>query len=212
MNVLVIGSTGRVGEELINTLLDQKHQVYAGSRREKLKHDRTEVLTHIQIDLTAPLKEIEKTIPEKLDAIYFVAGSRGKNLLQVDLHGAVKTMQAAKNKGIKRYILLSTIFALDKSKWEHIPDDMIDYYIAKYFADHYLVHNSGLDYTILQPGYLEEKEGDGKITVDVNDAGKNSIKNVAATLAAALEQDNSVGKVITMHDGETPIEEALASL
>lgn len=35
------------------------------------------------------------------DAVYFTAGSRGKDLLQTDAYGAVKTMQAAKKLGIE---------------------------------------------------------------------------------------------------------------
>lgn len=41
------------------------------------------------------------------DAVYFTAGSRGKDLLQTDAFGAVKTMQAAKKLSIERYIMLS---------------------------------------------------------------------------------------------------------
>ena len=49
---------------------------------------------------------------------YFVAGSRGKDLLQTDLYGAVKMMQAVEKKGnLKRYIHLSSLFALQPDKW-----------------------------------------------------------------------------------------------
>ena len=43
------------------------------------------------------------------DAVYFTAGSRGKDLLQTDAYGAVKTMQAAKKLGIERYILVQSL-------------------------------------------------------------------------------------------------------
>lgn len=52
-----------------------------------------------------------------MNAIYFVAGSRGKDLLQTDAMGAVKTMQAAEKDGIKRYIMLSSLYALQPEMW-----------------------------------------------------------------------------------------------
>lgn len=38
---------------------------------------------------------------QESDIVYFVAGSRGKDLLQTDAFGAVKTMIAAEKSGIK---------------------------------------------------------------------------------------------------------------
>ncbi|WP_163362601.1 NAD(P)H-binding protein, partial [Klebsiella aerogenes] len=75
----------------------------------------------------------------------FTTGSRGKDLLQVDLHGAVKTMQAAEKKGIKRYIMLSAINSLSPDKWT----ELIDYFTAKYFADLYLRDRTQLDFTLV---------------------------------------------------------------
>ena len=49
------------------------------------------------------------------EAVYFVAGSRGKDLLQSDLYGAVKVMQAAEAKG---YIHLSSAYALEPEQWQ----------------------------------------------------------------------------------------------
>ena len=43
------------------------------------------------------------------DAVYFTTRSRGKDLLQTDVFGAVKTMQAAKKLGIERYILVQSL-------------------------------------------------------------------------------------------------------
>lgn len=212
MNVLVVGATGRVGQQLISNLLEEQHNVYAGSRRDELKHDRKEEITHVHLDLSESMEKIADALPENLQAVYFVAGSRGENLLQVDLDGAIKTMQAAADKGIKRYVMLSTIFATDKSKWSAIPDEMVDYYLAKHYADQYLIDRSGLDYTILQPGALKEQDGSGKIELNVNEAGENSISNVAQTLASLVKHPNTIGKVITMHDGDTPVDQAVAGV
>ncbi|WP_407657285.1 NAD(P)H-binding protein [Lactobacillus porci] len=93
-----------------------------------------------------------------MDGVYFLAGSRGKDLLQTDAFGAVKLIQAAELAGVKRYIQLSSIFAADPDKWQGKAEfaSLTDYYIAKYFADEWLISNSMLDYTILAPATLEE--------------------------------------------------------
>ena len=147
------------------------------------------------------------------DAVYFTTGSRGKDLLQTDVFGAVKTMQAAKKLGIERYIMLSSIFALQPEKW-HIDglDQIMDYNVTKFFADNYLVNQSGLKYTILQPTNLTEKEGTGKIGLEVTKVTSNPIPDVAKTLAEILKHDNTIGKVIMMKSGDIPIDEALASV
>lgn len=70
-------------------------------------------------------------------------------------------MQAAKKLGIERYIMLSSIFALQPDKW-HI--DGLD--------------QSGLKYTILQPTNLTEEEGTDKISLDVTGVTSNPIPDV----------------------------------
>ena len=66
-----------------------------------------------------------------LDLVINVSGSGGKSLLKVDLYGAVKLMQATEKAGVKRFILLSTIFSLQPEKWIGAGFDALkDYYIC----------------------------------------------------------------------------------
>ncbi len=209
MNILVIGATGRVGRKLVEGLLEDGHQVTGTSRRTDRLFDAPNY-RQIALEVTDSLTEIEKAIPDDTEAIYFVSGSRGKNVLQVDLHGAVKTMQAAENKGIKRYVLLSALYSLEPDKWINI----IDYYTAKYFADLYLINQTDLDYTILHPGNLMETEGSGRITLDESQmsiTGENSIQNVADTLREVVDKPNTFRKSIQMLDGDVPIADAISN-
>lgn len=212
MKILVIGASGRVGTDLVKQLLADNHQVIGTTRQEeKLFND--DNYSQLDLDITAEKDAIQSQIDKDIDAVYFVAGSGGKDVLEVDLHGAVKTMQATEDKGIKRYIMLSTVFSLDTSKWDN-PDiaDLKEYYICKHYADQWLVNNSKLDYTIVQAGALKERAATGKITINDDDAGENSIADVATTLAAVLNADNTSKKVFSMHNGETAIDAALAKL
>ena len=212
MKILVIGASGRVGTDLVKQLLADNHQVIGTTRQEeKLFND--DNYSQLDLDITAGKDAIQSQIDKDIEAVYFVAGSGGKDVLEVDLHGAVKTMQATEDKGIKRYIMLSTVFSLDTSKWNQ-PGiaDLKEYYICKHYADQWLVNNSSLDYTIVQAGALKERAATGKITINDDNAGENSIEDVATTLAAVLNADNTTKKVFSMHNGETAIDAALAKL
>ncbi|NRD69668.1 NAD(P)H-binding protein [Psychrobacter okhotskensis] len=212
MKILVIGASGRVGTDLVKQLLADDHQVI-GTTRDKKKLFDADNYSQLDLDLLANKDDIRNQIDDDVEAIYFVAGSGNKNLLEVDLHGAVKTMQAAQDKGINRYIMLSTVFSLDTSKWTSPAiENLKEYYIAKHYADQWLVNDSTLDYTIVQAAALKERAGTGKITINGTDAGENAIADVASTLAAVLNADSASKKVFSMQNGETAIDKAIATL
>lgn len=207
--VFIAGGSGRVASELIKNLIADGKQVIAGSRHPE-NIVKLEGVTPVKLDLHASVDEISDLM-KGADIVYFVAGSRGKDLLQTDAMGAVKTMQAAEKNGIKRYILLSSFFALQPEKWSEykILQDITDYNIAKFFADNYLIHNTHLDYTILQPTGLTEEAGKGKVVFNNIREATNPIPDVAKVLADIPKHANTIGKVIMMQTGEVPIEEAL---
>lgn len=124
MKVLVIGANGRVGSLLVTKLAAQ-HQVLAGSRNPDSSNN-TANIEQFYMDLLSDVDTLAESM-NGVDAIYFVSGSRGKNLLQIDLHGAIKTMQAAEKAGVKRYIMLSSVFALRPERWnESFLSDLAD--------------------------------------------------------------------------------------
>lgn len=211
MQIFVAGGSGRVATELIKDLVANSDTVVAGARHEDhtIKLDNVKA---VHMDLHSSVDDLAKLMKGR-DTVYFTASSRGKDLLQTDTYSTVKTMQAAKKLGIERYIMLSSIFTLEPDKW-HIDgwDQILDYTIAKYFADNFLVNQSDLKYTILQPTNLTEEKGTGKISLDVTGVTSNPIPDVAKTLAEILKHDNTIGKVIMMKSGDTPIDEALASV
>jgi len=211
MKILVIGASGRVGTELVKQLLADDHQVIGTTRQKQTLFD-ADNYSQLDLDITAEKQDIQDQIDADIDAVYFVAGSGGKDVLEVDLHGAVKTIQATQDKGIKRYIMLSAAFSLDTSKWDS-PGiaNLKQYYICKHYADQWLVNNSTLDYTIVQPGALKERSGTGKIAID-DSAGENSIEDVATTLASVLNASNTFKKAFNMHNGDIDIAEAIATV
>lgn len=210
MKVLVIGASGRVGQKLTSKLLEADHQVVGTTRKDEKLFEANNY-SQIALDLEKSAEDLSNEIPSGVEAVYFVSGSRGKDLLNVDLHGAIKSMQAAEMAGIKRYVMLSTIYSLQPTAWD-TSADLYDYMIAKHYADQWLIKNTDLDYTILQPGSLTENAGTGEVELKVQEHGENPIEDVAEVLFGLLDLKSSFKEVISMRSGDTPIKNALANL
>lgn len=210
--VFIAGGSGRVATALIKDLVAGGNEVVAGARHPE-KIVQLSGVTPVTLDLHSDVDKLA-SLMAGCNAIYFVAGSRGQDLLQTDAMGAVKTMQAAERAGIKRYIMLSSMYALQPEKWADYPAlaEITDYNIAKFFADNYLIKDTDLDYTIIQPGPLTEKTGTGKVSFGDGDDRTNPIPDVAQVLADVLNADNTIGKVIMMHSGTTPIADAVKNV
>lgn len=212
MKIFVAGATGRVGRDLVERLAGTGHEVVAASRHASEAELPADV-TLCPFDFHSDVDEMATAL-SGCDAVYFVAGSRGKDLLQTDAFGAVKLMMAAKRVGADRFVLLSSIFAMKPERWAEEPSlaSITDYNIAKFFADEYLVNISGLKWTIVQPSVLKEEPGTGMVELDPEHDGSNPIPDVAAVLASVIDRPNTIGKVIMMRSGDTPIAEALAEV
>ncbi|KRL94670.1 NAD(P)H-binding protein [Limosilactobacillus equigenerosi] len=210
VKVLVVGASGRVGQIVVETLVKQGQAVVAASR-----HPQTvasDLVTPIAFDLHQSVAEMVAKLND-IEAIIFAGGSRGKDLLQTDLNGAVKLMQAAQQTGVKRFIMLSSLYSLDQAKWTQIPAlaQLMDYNIAKYFADQWLVNQTNLDYTIVQAGALTEDTATGQVSFD-GQPGANTIEDVANVLVATLTAPNTIGKVIGMRNGDQSIKTAIENI
>jgi uncharacterized protein YbjT (DUF2867 family) len=210
MKIFIAGATGRVGTLLTRDLLQDGHEIIAGARHPE-RVENNDRITPVKCDLHESVVEMTKAI-KGADVIYFTAGSGAKDLLQVYAFGAVKLMQDATKAGIKRFVMLSALFSLGPTKWGTVKglDGLTDYNIAKFFADNYLIHDTDLDYTILQPKVMTDKPGTGKITVDEGKFGYNPAEDVARTLADILKYKNTNRKIIKMREGDTPIDDALS--
>lgn len=210
MKVFVIGAGGNVGRLVVEHLKDEGDQVTAGAhRQEQVDSFRQQDVQSEVFDLLKQPEEMADQL-KGFDAIVFSAGSGGKTgddmTMLVDLDGAVKSMEAAELAGVKRFVMVSAIFAEDRSKWVTIKP----YYAAKYYADEWLRSRTSLDYTILEPGGLTFDEETGKVTTDVPEKGGSiSRADVAAAVTASLHTDSSIGRIIPLINGETPIAEAI---
>ncbi len=150
----------------------------------------------------------------EVDAVVFAAGagpgSGAARKRTMDLGGAVKLIEAAKQNGISRYVIVSSMGA--GSPPASGGDTFGEYLRAKGEADR-AVADSGLDYTIVRPGGLTDADPTGLISAAPSlPRGKIPRADVAATLAAALHLDHTIGHTFDLTSGSTPIDEALAAL
>ena len=206
MKIFIVGGTGRVGQSLARKLYQAGHEVIIGSRHEV--SDLVDLgIKFKQLDLHASVAELAQVIG-KVDALYFTAGSRGKDLLQSDAFGAVKTMEVAKLNGINRYIMLSAQKSLEPRFWDKEPYVQIkDYYTAKFFADKYLLDSTNLNYTILQPVALVETAGTGKFFGGENVIKTIAIDDVALALLEALDNPATYKQVLPISNGDQTLSE-----
>jgi uncharacterized protein YbjT (DUF2867 family) len=161
---------------------------------------------------TAEASELAEAI-DGADAVVFAAGagpgSGPERKQAVDFGGAVKLIEACKAKGIGRYVIVSSIGAHERPDG----DGFAIYLRAKHDADQALIE-SGLDYSIVRPGSLTDDPGSGRIAASTEVGGRGNIPrdDVAATLAATLDEPNTIGKAYEIFEGDTDIAEALKSL
>jgi uncharacterized protein YbjT (DUF2867 family) len=150
---------------------------------------------------------------EGADAVVFAAGagpgSGPERKRTVDLGAAVKLLDAAQATGARRYLMVSSIGAGDPSS---ASGAMQPYIEAKAEADAAL-SASDLDWTIVRPGMLTDDPGTGLVWVGEEERRAAVTRDdVAAVLAACLDEPRTVRKTFVLLQGETPIAEALASL
>jgi len=129
----------------------------------------------------------------------------------VDLDGAVKTIEAAKIAGVKRFIMISS-FDTRREAIQAAPSSIAPYVAAKHYADEWL-KESGLDYTIIHPGGLTNDNGIGQVKAAFEvERGQIPREDVARVIVATLENDKTIGKEFQVVTGSVPIKEAINSL
>ncbi|MCT4783949.1 MULTISPECIES: SDR family oxidoreductase [Exiguobacterium] len=210
MNVFVIGANGQIGKQLVQRLHEEgKHNVTAMVRKdEQLEKFKQDGYRAVLGDLEGDVANLADAI-DGADVVVFAAGSGGhtgadKTLL-IDLDGAAKSIEAAKQQGVKQFVMVSALKAEDRAAW---PDKMKPYYVAKHHADR-ILEESGLAYTIVRPGALTDDAGTGKVQAGDVSTGEIPRADVAAFLAHVIGRDTAYNKAIDLVKGDTAIEDTL---
>jgi uncharacterized protein YbjT (DUF2867 family) len=207
MNVLIAGAHGQVGQQ-ITTLLGQSDHDARGMIR-----DEEQVSDIESLGAEAVVADLEQDVTHAVrgcDAILFAAGSGGENVQGVDRDGAIRLVETAEEQDAERFVMLSSINADNP---EDSPDALQEYLRAKAKADEQL-RSSTLTHTIVRPGPLTNEPGTGQIKTgnNLDRDGDISRADVARTLVAALEIENTYGQTFEILAGDEPIEDALEAV
>lgn len=210
MNVLVIGAHGATGQLTVEKLAERNHQVSGMIR------DAAQAAVIRELGATPVVADLEQatTLPDAVagqEAVIFAAGSKGKRLETVDKGGVIRVIDAARNAGTRRFVMLSSIWA---GRPDEGPEKLRAYLHAKHEADEYL-ERSELDYTIARPGYLTNGPETGRIATAHyfgGEGGSISRADVAETLVTALEMQETIGQAFEIIAGGTPVRDALKGL
>src|SRR3712207_214365 len=165
MKVLVAGAHGKTARRLVRMLREDGHEVRGLVRRQEQMPDvEADGAEPVLVDLEE--EEVEGAVGravEGCDAIIFAAGagpgSGAARKETMDYGGAAKLVEAAERRGVRRYLMLSSMGADDPGSGS---EAMQPYLFAKARADERL-QESDLDYTIIRPGSLTEEDGAGRI-------------------------------------------------
>lgn len=208
MKVTVVGAHGKVAMHLHPILRKKGHEVRGIIRNPDQKEDLRELEVEPVVCDIEKEDDISDAVGEA-DAVVFAAGagpgSGAERKFTVDRDGAIKLIDAAKENGIDRYILISAM-GLDESRGNEV---FQAYQKAKKEADEAL-RDSGLGYTIIKPGGLTNEEGKGQVAL-LPDLPRANIprEDVAGVLADVLETPELAGYQFDLTTGNETIQEAV---
>lgn len=197
MQVLVAGATGQTGQYVVQTLVDKGIPVRAMVRdlakAQGLFPDGVEL---VQADLLD-----KKSLPEAIaDCDYVISAAAARPSLnlaaffQVDYVGTKDLIDAAEAKGVKQFVLVSSLCV---SKFFH-PLNLFGLVLFwKKQVEAYLI-GSKLNYTIVRPGGLNSEAVNPVVLsgADTLFEGRIPRKLVAEICVAALDDPHTQRKII----------------
>lgn len=199
MNIIVVGSTGRTGLEIVQQALEQGLNVHAWARspdKMTIQHPALQVseVDILHSDLNAAIKGA--------NAIIVSLGGAQLKDTSTRSEGTKRLVEAMKAQGVDRLVVVSTAGVGDSfnqlsPQGQHVVRTVIKEAVEDHGRQEEIVRNSGLRWTIGRPGglgsgargeYIADAEGIIEI------AGIDRA-NVAHFTLQALTDDSYVGKI-----------------
>ena len=211
--VAIVGGHGQVARHLLIELRRSDSDAVALVRNERYRHE----IEHRGAEMR--LLDIEQQDADGFaaafdgcTAVVFAAGGGPDGNVErkrtVDLEGSLKSIEGARIAGIRRFIQVSAINVDDP-----LPADTGEvwraYVEAKRDADAAL-RDSDLDWTIIRPGRLTDEPATGLVALGPDvPRGDVPRADVAAVLAAVLDDPATYGKQWNLVSGDLPVVDAV---
>ena len=214
MDVAIAGGHGQVGRRLARLLAERGDRVRGLIRNPDHAGDlRADGAEPVLCDLEAVDAAAVAEAIAGADAVVFAAGagpgSGAERKFTMDRDGATKLLDAAREAGVARYVIVSSVGA------ESPPagDDVFGAYLrAKAEADA-AVTASDRDWTVVRPGPLTDDPGTGRVRLAIEPFRDAVTRDdTAAVLAAVLAEPRSAGLIVYVANGDEPVEDALTEV
>lgn len=178
--IVIFGSTGGTGQELVKQGLNANYKVTAFARSpEKLNISDTN-LKVIKGDVLN-FEDVNKAV-ENQDIVLCCIGMPPSDKSMLRTKATVNIIKAMEKQGMKRLICQSTLGIRDSKvflpwHWKYI---IVPFILKDAFKDHEMqeleVENSKLDWTIVRPAGLTNGEKTGKFKCDFTYSDKITLK------------------------------------
>lgn len=205
MRLLVIGSTGRVGSQVVSRALDAGHVVTALARDPaavaRTPHDRLRV---VRGDVLEPAS-LQRAVAGQ-DAVVSCLGTRDRRQRTLRSEGTANLVAAMRAEGAPRLVAFSAFGVGDSRPLLRrtaffFSRVILPLVLADQFEDmaamEALVRDSGLEWVIVRPSALTGKPATGSVKVadrDTRKAGSSiPIVDVAAFMVGCVTSDVRVG-------------------
>ncbi len=215
-SIAIVGGHGQVAQHIIDALVRAGHTPVALVRKEEQRGALEAKGAEVRI-LDIEHEEVDGFVRafEGCDAVVFAAGGGGDGNLDrkrtVDFEGSTKSVEAAGDAGIRRFVQISAI-DVDAELPADTPEVWRAYVAAKADSDKVL-RESNLDWTIIRPGMLTDDLATDAVSFSP-DASRGPIPraDVAATVVACLEEPGTIGHQANLVSGKHTVADAVRTL
>ncbi|WP_300646198.1 NAD(P)H-binding protein [Nocardioides sp.] len=214
--IAVVGGHGQVAKHFLAALRGSEHTPVALVRREEYREELEGLGAEVRmLDIEAQDAAGFAAAFEGCEAVVFAAGGGADGDVErkrtVDLEGSLKSIDGARQAGIRRFVQVSAI-GVDNPVPEDTEPVWRAYVEAKRDADAAL-RDSGLDWTIIRPGRLTDDPARDAVTLaEEVEPGEISRADVAAVLAAVLDEPATIGRQLDLVNGTERVADAVAGL
>ncbi|MYT31190.1 MULTISPECIES: NAD(P)H-binding protein [unclassified Streptomyces] len=217
MRIVIAGGHGQIALRLERLLHARGDEVAGIVRRPEQAGDLLAAGAEpVVCDLeSASVADVARHV-EGADAAVFAAGagpgSGAARKDTVDRGAATLFADAAEAAGVRRFVVVSAMGA-DREPSEGTDPVFAAYLRAKGAADADVRARAGLDWTILRPGRLTDDPGTGQVTLaDATGRGAVPRDDVAAVLAALLDEPGTIGRTLELIGGDVPVADAVRNV
>jgi uncharacterized protein YbjT (DUF2867 family) len=212
--IAIVGGHGKIARLLIPLLVDAGHQPVALVRNPDYSPELERLGAQVGIlDIEQDDADAFAAAFTGADAVVFAAGGgadgNAERKRTVDLGGSLKSIEGARTAAITRFVQVSAI-GVDEPLGDDVEDVWKVYVEAKRDAD-VALRDSDLDWTIIRPGGLTDDGPTGHVALaEKVERGQIPRADVAALIAAVLDEPATINRQWEVVSGDVPIDDAVA--